>query len=302
VDAFFNWLSSNPAATTTLVVAFGLIVVAVVAIYLVAFFQGREISIWPPKIGARPESKGKFGPAHPVTEAKPGLSRTAVSTGYYTSDPILKHFALNVSTTRFKIIPLPESVTPSTYGSSYAPTGLFVIYDVPFLLRPTINNPSKQIEHAVIDVQPSLDNTPKIASLVVQVENVSKVHLLQSAGHGYASLAGIQFLGKHIGYIELQFSNDTIQREYFILGKNIREWACGNTGDLVREIDSHSAMPAWISENSSCLLDMMSVIVVDGPKDLSTIRIVGHFEDKHFGLLTPAVRISAITCERLEKS
>lgn len=49
----FKWLSSNPIATTVLIVAFGTIVTSVVSIYLVAFLQGRDVSFWPPKIGPK---------------------------------------------------------------------------------------------------------------------------------------------------------------------------------------------------------------------------------------------------------
>ncbi len=63
----FKWLSSNPTATLVVISLFGILVVFAVLIYLVAFFQGREISFWPPKIGEKPEksktkkinSKGK---------------------------------------------------------------------------------------------------------------------------------------------------------------------------------------------------------------------------------------------------
>lgn len=48
---FIKWLSNNSVATGALIVVFGI----VVFIYLFAFFQGREISFWPPKIGAKPE-------------------------------------------------------------------------------------------------------------------------------------------------------------------------------------------------------------------------------------------------------
>ncbi len=50
MSEFFQWLSSNPTATITLTLAFGIFVL----IYLIAFFQGREISIWPPRIGPKP--------------------------------------------------------------------------------------------------------------------------------------------------------------------------------------------------------------------------------------------------------
>jgi len=44
----------NFAALTVFLVAASLVVVAVITIYVVAFFQGRSISFWPPRIGAKP--------------------------------------------------------------------------------------------------------------------------------------------------------------------------------------------------------------------------------------------------------
>lgn len=61
MEEFFRWLSSNPVATTSFIVAFGVLVTSTVLIYLLGFFQGREISLWPPKIGAKPGKKPKTG-------------------------------------------------------------------------------------------------------------------------------------------------------------------------------------------------------------------------------------------------
>ena len=54
MDQFFTWLSQNPTAANTLIISFGILVSTTVLIYTVAFFQGRSISFWFPKIGARP--------------------------------------------------------------------------------------------------------------------------------------------------------------------------------------------------------------------------------------------------------
>jgi len=53
---FLKWLTGNPFVTGSLVVFLGV----VVSLYVVAFLQGRAISFWPPKIGAKPE-KPKAG-------------------------------------------------------------------------------------------------------------------------------------------------------------------------------------------------------------------------------------------------
>ena len=51
MNELFKWLSANPVATTTFIVAF-----SVILTYLLAFFQGREISFLPPRIGGKPIS------------------------------------------------------------------------------------------------------------------------------------------------------------------------------------------------------------------------------------------------------
>jgi len=54
MDKLVDWLAHNSAASITLTVAFGLLAITVTVIYAVAFSQGREVSFWPPKIGAKP--------------------------------------------------------------------------------------------------------------------------------------------------------------------------------------------------------------------------------------------------------
>lgn len=55
MDELFKWLSGNTTAATTLVVTLGVLVTAVTLMFLVAFFQKRPVSLWPPKIGAPPD-------------------------------------------------------------------------------------------------------------------------------------------------------------------------------------------------------------------------------------------------------
>jgi serine/threonine protein kinase len=60
---FVDWLSHNQAASATIIVAFSLMVVTLIVIYAVAFFQGRAVSFWPPKIGPKPAFPAKPSPA-----------------------------------------------------------------------------------------------------------------------------------------------------------------------------------------------------------------------------------------------
>lgn len=59
MDSFFNWVTSSKAVTLVLLSVVGLVVIILVTIFLVAFFQGRSISFWPPKIGQKTPKQSK---------------------------------------------------------------------------------------------------------------------------------------------------------------------------------------------------------------------------------------------------
>jgi len=54
MEQLFHWLSNSTIATSVIIIGFAILVSTVVLIYLTAFFQGREISFWPPKVGPKP--------------------------------------------------------------------------------------------------------------------------------------------------------------------------------------------------------------------------------------------------------
>ncbi|MCP4143207.1 MAG: hypothetical protein GY755_23450 [Chloroflexi bacterium] len=56
MSQILQWLTSNPLVGMITLITFLLIVISVVVIYLVAFFQGQEISFWPPQISQKPET------------------------------------------------------------------------------------------------------------------------------------------------------------------------------------------------------------------------------------------------------
>lgn len=53
MNAFLQWLSTNDILAITVIVTINIILISVALIYLVAFFQGRKISFWPPTIGEK---------------------------------------------------------------------------------------------------------------------------------------------------------------------------------------------------------------------------------------------------------
>ena len=55
MDTFLNFLTTNPSFLTAIIATIAVLVLFFVVIYLVAFLQGREISFYPAKIGAKPD-------------------------------------------------------------------------------------------------------------------------------------------------------------------------------------------------------------------------------------------------------
>ncbi len=55
MNDFFQWLSNGSISSTVFMILFGVLVVGFLLIYVIAFFQGREVTFWPPKIGEKPD-------------------------------------------------------------------------------------------------------------------------------------------------------------------------------------------------------------------------------------------------------
>jgi hypothetical protein len=291
MDEFFRWLSNNPPATYVLIAAFSSLIILFVVVFLVGFLQGRELQFWPPRIGSRPPSSK----ARTVRRGKsvPKARSDSVSA----LDPRLKHFAPSIPSS-FITLDLPFDKTPKTYGRPHCPIGVFVVYDIPFRLVPEFNQSTHDYEHAIIDISPDIQtNLPSVVSVPVSLSNVEKVHFLITAGHGRVSYQGVEFVKRRIGYLELRFSNDAVQKEYLVLGANIREWAYGSEHEIVEELDHSLARPVWLSHDRFCLLDLLSVKVEQFPNQLESIHVVAEFEERIPGIMKPVVRVSAITCE-----
>lgn len=54
MDAFLQWISATPVAAMILLSLLVILVLAMVAAVTVGLYEGREISLWSPKLGARP--------------------------------------------------------------------------------------------------------------------------------------------------------------------------------------------------------------------------------------------------------
>jgi hypothetical protein len=215
-------------------------------------------------------------------------------------DVRLLHLIPTLSPFRFQTIELPRRQPLNFYAWSSAPVGVYVIDHVPFFLQPVGDATGKWLGHHAVDVHPTEDNTQSDVEVPANVQDVTTVHLLLSAGNGWVSQDNVQYMGRRIGCIVLIFADKSEQIVNLVLGQNIREWAFGNSTNLVREIEYGQTKPAWVSYDNTHRIDIMSIPVEKGPKDLKTLRIVARFESEHLEkpLPLPAIIVSAITCER----
>jgi hypothetical protein len=200
---------------------------------------------------------------------------------------------------RFYTMPLPTKSPITYYNYVYAPCGAIYIRGIPFVLPLVANDKGEILGHHTIDIAPREMNEPTIVEIPTDISNVIKLYFLLSAGYGWVSRHGVQFAGRRIGWIELEFSDKSSQRVELVLGENIREWAFGNSPDLVVDVDYTKTQPAWVSIENQHRLDFMPVSIDNEPKHLARIRICAKFEiDPHKEMQFPAIIISAITCER----
>jgi len=56
---FFQWLAGGSISSLIFIIVLGLVITGIILIYVVAFFQGREVSFWPPKISEKPKKENK---------------------------------------------------------------------------------------------------------------------------------------------------------------------------------------------------------------------------------------------------
>jgi hypothetical protein len=215
-------------------------------------------------------------------------------------DPKLVRFIPPLNPTQFKIVRFPDETPPNYFKYPYVPTGKLIIYQIPFFLLPVTDSDKAALGHAVIDLQPGILNEPSSKNIEVSVNAAKNIHLLISAGHGLRMDGTIEFLYKRIGYLRLIFKDGVEQRTDLILGKHLREWAFGNSTNLVTELDLSWSKPAWLSHDSTKRFDLLTIPISKYPKNLMAIEIIAEFEEEHANkpFKTPSIIVSAMTVER----
>jgi hypothetical protein len=284
----------EPAKTWLLGGLFVLLFILLAIVVILAFVRPEALHGQRPEIAIAPEKTRTSSPeaVHDVARES-GIQPELV-------DPTLIPFIPPLSAARFKTIELPRHEPPKFYQYPYAPTGLVVIYDIPFSLLPVHDAAGNPMGHLAVNLQPTPQNKPDSEVIPVDASNVCAVHFLIAAGHGWPQRGGVTLLYRRIGYIRMRFSDGGEQTVNLVLGRNIREWAFGNDPKLVTEIDTSQAKPAWLSHDSRRRIDLLSAQIEHGPKHINRIEIVAEFGEDHPDreVVLPAILVSAITLER----
>ncbi len=296
IEAIFAILASQADPPESTYLIFGMTGVFILLLLLVAI-----LAVW------RPEALSGLRPLKdaPIDESpEPAKSVEKIAEGASVRpeliDPKLVRFIPPLPPTQFKIINLPRGSPIGIFKWPFSPTGKLVLYGIPFFLVPILDSADVMRGHLVIDIHPDEQNRPEAVKVEVSAEDVSFVHILISAGHGYRIHKEIQFLHRRVGYVRFEFADGTEQRTDLVLGQHLREWAFGNSPKLVTEIDLSWTKPAWLSHNSTRRFDLLTIPLGDAPRDLEAIEFVAQFEDDHPGknVQTPSIIVSGITLGR----
>jgi hypothetical protein len=127
------------------------------------------------------------------------------------------------------------------------------------------------------------------------IRGVVAAHILINAGN-----TSKHHIGKKIGEIRFDFGGDDYQTEGFILGKNIREWAPGNSasGDLVDTVSDNLSQLVWEGKNQAgnrAIIDCLQISISKQYQDKLLQQIV---ISKSSTVPNSAFLISAITLRR----
>jgi hypothetical protein len=91
---FFQWLSSGSTPAIIFIAIVVVLITAIVLIFLTAFIQGREISLYPPKIGERPATKKNTTPKPSIDKSSSSSTKPSIDSIFITEPPSFDEDAL----------------------------------------------------------------------------------------------------------------------------------------------------------------------------------------------------------------
>jgi hypothetical protein len=180
----------------------------------------------------------------------------------------------NTRETKFLPISLPAGVGNSYLRNRYIdpPFGDVVLGGVQFQLRQDslVFDTNEQIRYYL----PHDDGGKEIEfQLTESINRVKSVHFLINSGNSKTA-----YINKKIGTIRLVFREAPPIDVELILGKNIREWCPGNSGEYIRETSSPATVVrAWagMSKNgANAVIDRLKIPVYECMRDCFLEKII----------------------------
>jgi hypothetical protein len=189
--------------------------------------------------------------------------------------PILSRTRNENNLSKFLPIRIPPSVGNKQMDNLYLdyPTGKIILGEVEFLLEPKslVFDTSSHIRYLSIR-----DDGCKVInfSLYEPVKSVISVHVLLNSGNSKSF-----YTSEKIGEINLQFKDAPPITTNLILGKNLREWCVGSSGDLVRKSTDRFTKVVWKGVNNDgtfSVIDCLEIPIQDviQNNELETIEFV----------------------------
>jgi hypothetical protein len=207
----------------------------------------------------------------------------------------------------FKSISLPQNLELSELQHSELPSGWILLGGVPFEI---MSGPEGFPLVALIE--PTLANEPISLTISQEVERVRQIHLLITASYAIKLILGYEpgegWDGKVCGKILIDYEDGTSQEQELRLGYHIRDWDYGNRPWAVDALRSEQARQVWHSSDNQCTLDLLSVPMKNGPKTVTSVRLVAQMEqglapatlrtrEKVIAQGYPRIRLHALTFE-----
>jgi hypothetical protein len=207
----------------------------------------------------------------------------------------------------FEPIPLPQTLDLSELQHSELPSGWILLGGIPFEITP-----GPQGFPLVALIEPTLANEPVGLTISQEAERACQIHLLITASYAIKLILGYGpgegWDGKVCGKILVDFEDGTSQEQKLTLGYHLRDWDFGNQPWAVDALRSEQAQQVWHSSDNQCTLDLLSVLVKDGPKTVTSARLVAQMErglapatlrtrEKVIAQGYPRIRLHALTFE-----
>lgn len=168
---------------------------------------------------------------------------------------------------------------------------LFGINRIPFELN--FQHPNNGLMGVELNVR---KNEKRSREITPGEKNVSRVHMLITAGSAHRISENFELNGLTIGQIEFHTEQGQVYKLPLTLGKNIRDWSFRHP-DVVQTITNENIEQVWTDEKDEVTIDLIHFTFPDGPVDIAYCQLateINTLPDTYQGV-HPTIRLSGLT-------